>query len=203
MVFSTSGNSSPRIQPDRWEREIELQKTSNLTPSEASIYVARESGLSLSDIADVQGLSIQTVKNTLTTARKKINGEGTMEFYISKTNQSNNDSSMNKLNLSQVLSYLCRELGYDVLMMSHTIVIKGFDRTVPGDYSWFKDNVERMVDMIGTRNDAMASERAKRMVAVYKQRMMEQEVKTPMFGHAVLKYYLDRYYIPYDVNEVD
>lgn len=198
MALSTSHIGAVEI-PDRWEREIALQKTFGLSPSEAKLMVARDDGLTIDEIADLEGLSVQTVKNTLSNARKRMQGENDMEFYISRVYQNQSDNSMAKANLSQVLAYLCRCMGYNVNIMKHTIVIKGFRRDQPGDPQWFKANVERYVDMVGTRSDTGAQERAERIKGIYDNRI-EGESK---FGHAVLKYYLDHYYINYDINEVE
>lgn len=201
MALTTSDMANPNKKSERWDREIELQKSYDLSPSEASMLTARENGMSSSEIAEMEGLNVQTVKNTLTRARKKMSGDTNMEFFITKLSQNLGDNAMLKSNLALVLSALCREMGYQVRVMNHTIHIKDVPRNVPGDKAWFTSNVERRVDMIGTRSDAMADERAKRIKAIYDTAMAEQGIKEPMFGHTVLKYYLDRYYISYDVVE--
>ena len=201
MALTTSDLMNPNKKTERWDREIELQKSYDLSPSEASMLTARENGMTSSEIAEMEGLNIQTVKNTITRARKKMSGDNDMEFYITRLSQNVGDNAMIKANLSLVLSAVCREMGYSVRMMKHTIHIKGLPRDAPGDKTWFVNNVERRVDMIGTRSDDMADERAKRIKSVYDSAMAEQKITEPMFGHTVLKYYLDKYYISYDVVE--
>mgnify|MGYP002625289620 CR=1 FL=1 len=200
MVWNTSSPSVIKRE-DRWDREIELQKAYNLSPSEASLLVSKESGMSSSEIAELEGLNVQTVKNTISKARKKLNGNDTMDYYITRLSSNTGDNAMIKSNLSMVLAYICSEMGYDVRIMKHTIHIKGIPRNVPGDKRWFVDNIERKVDMLGTRSDIMASERAKRVKFVYDTAMSEQKILTPMFGHIVLKYYLDKYNIAHDIVE--
>lgn len=202
MAFSTS-NLPVQGQDGRWVREIELQKTFQLTQTEAKLTVARENGLSVQEIAEVEGLTVQTVKNKLTSAKKKITGDGSLEFFIIKQNTPNSDKAMRANNLARVIAEFCSQLGYKVTFMNHVFFIQGVPRQVPGDITWFVNNVERMVDMIGTRSDEGSRERASRMKDVYIRRWTEQGIATPMFGHAVIKHYLDKYFIPYDVNEAE
>lgn len=202
MAFSTS-NMGIQNQDGRWAREIELQKTFQLTQTEAKLMVAKENGQSVQEIAEVEGLTVQTVKNKLTSAKKKIVGEGMLEFYIIRQNTPNSDKAMRANNLARVIAELCQCMGYKVIFMNHVIVVRGLQKQTPGDINWFVNNVERLVDMVGTRSDAGSKERAERMMEAYKRRVMEQNVQEQMFGHAVMKYYLDKYWIPYDVYDME
>lgn len=202
MAMSISALTSSKDN-DRWGREIELQKALNLTQSEASIFVAKENGLTVEEIAEIEGVSARTVKNTISNARRKIQGESDMEIYISRVSPMRGESAMSKQNIILVIANLCKEMGCEVNILTHTIVIRNIKRSQVGDKQWFATNVERMVDMYGTRSDAMASERAKRIKSIYDTRMSEQRLEEPRFGHAVIRYYLDKNYIPYDVYDVE
>lgn len=201
MAYSTSDLVSETIS-ERWGREIELQKAMGMTPSEATIYTARENGLTIEEIAEKEALNVQTVKNVLTKARKKINGDMKMRFYIVKPNQSS-DRAVTEQNLIQVLSLMCRNMGLEVKMRPHIITVGAIERSCAGDVNWFKTNVERYVDMIGTRSDTACEERAKRIYDIYKAKMDEQGLTEPKFGHAVVKYYLDKFYLTYDIDECE
>jgi len=201
MAFSTSDMVRPKEQVERWDREVELQKSYGLSPSEAVMLVAKENGLTASEIAEMEGLNVQTVKNTISRARKKVTGESDMEFYISRISQIKGDTAMARQNVILVIANLCKEMGYDVRVLTHVVVISNVKKSVAGDKQWFASNVERYVDMYGTRNDMMAVERAKRIKDIYDKRMSEQGITETKFGHVVIKYYLDKNYIPYDVYD--
>lgn len=202
MVQSISELADDTPVKDRWQREIELQKVYDLSLSEASIVSANETGLSPKEIADLEGLNVQTVKNTLSNARKKLNREGIMEYYVIKSGSSN-ERAIREWNLSLVIAHLCERMGLKVRYHPHLIVISGISRSQVGNIKWFTANVERYVDMVGTRTEQSASERADRLYNKYMEKMTEQNIEEPMFGHAVIKFYLDRYAITYDVNETE
>lgn len=190
------------MERDRWSREIELQKSFGLTPSEASIFTARESGESVADIASSMGLNLQTVKNTLSNARRKLNRGTEMEIYIIKPTQ-NNDSSMYRMEVINVMVQLMSRItDAKIDDLTHIVKISGMDRGSPGDYTWMNANVFRYIDPLGMKGRDMPDERAERMTSLYKQKIAEQGVTGPMMGFSVLRYWLDKYFVQYDIIEV-
>ena len=202
MALSMSEMTGDMGNQDRWDREIELQKVYQLSSSEATMMSAKELGLSPKEIAEREGLNVQTVKNTLSNARKKLNREGNMEYYIIKSSTAN-ERAVREWNISLVIANLCKRMGMTVKFRPHLIIIKNIPRSQSGNFKWFSANVERYVDMIGTRTERSAEERAERLYGKYIEKMTEQNVEEPMFGHSVIKYYLDRYAITYDVDETE
>lgn len=184
----------------RWEREIELQKVHGLTPSEATLYAFREAGLTVSEIAEMSGWTVQAVKNAISIAKRKINGERQMELYILRQGQANDPDGL-KGNITDVLAEFCkRTTDMQVDYLTHITRIHNIDSRCPGDIEWMNSNVFRYVSLVGTRSKHSSSDRADSLFNVYKEKMETQGIQTPMMGVAVLRYWLDRYMITYDIG---
>lgn len=197
MRTADDGHVSGR---DRWAREIELQKAFGFTPSEASTYTSYEQGESVADIASSAGLSVQTVKNVLTNARRKLSGGGSMEIYIIRPHQRDDGTMIRMYAVDVLLQFLMRAMtDVRVDYLTHVIRVSGLSRSVPGDVAWMNANVFRYIDLTGLRGREDPTTRAERIMEVYREKL-----PTPsdcMMGFAVVKYWLDQNYVNYDIME--
>lgn len=184
---------------DPWDREIELQKAFEMTPTEAMMLASFERGASIREMAERNALSEQTVKNTLSNARRKMKGKN-MEIYILKQATSSDGDAVKSYMVNALVRFYAKVADVKTDSMTHIIKVSRIDRSKPGDVQWMNDNVFRIVDLIGNRNSGSPSERASRIADVYNERMADTD-GTPKMGHAVVKYWLDKYYVKYDVIE--
>lgn len=182
---------------ERWSREIELQKIYAMTPTEASYYTSHEAGYSVEDIAEMNAVQMQVVRNTLSSARSKLRGGRGLEILIIRPVKEDAGASR-KMNALEVLCELCRRTtDMRIQRLRHVIRIYQIDKSVPGDISWMNDNVFRYYDLVGTRSQDEVIARVDGMMSAY-ERASPQGC---MMGYAVLRYWLDKWYMNYDIVE--
>ena len=143
---------------------------------------------------------IEKIQNAISIAKRKINGERQMELYILRQGQANDPDGL-KGNITDVLAEFCkRTTDMQVDYLTHITRIHNIDSRCPGDIEWMNSNVFRYVSLVGTRSKHSSSDRADSLFNVYKEKMETQGIQTPMMGVAVLRYWLDRYMITYDMG---
>lgn len=181
-----------------WMREITLQKVHGLGPNEAAYWVEREDGMTMSESAERHGVTFYTVRTSLWRAKMKIAGEaGDKDMLILVKGRDGDVRDGVKYPASMVLLGLAsRIMEVPVHELDSTAVMILPRRD--GDLAWMQEHVFRYFTMEGTYiQDAPAL--ADKMYAKF-----QDEDGTPdKMGIAVIRYWLDKWYMSYDVLGVE
>lgn len=186
-----------------WYREIELQKVFGLSPCEARYFAWFDGGLSSARIAEICGVSVNTVGATLQKARvkmKKVQGR-TVQFMIVKGNKDNEGTAIRQHSVAPVARFVAKCLGAEYFEGRHIISVSGIDASAAGDLKWCMDNVLRFVYWEGVSNNEEEDEAvAEKLMDAYE---LRHEEGTPCpVGIALLRFVLDSKFMEYDVIEV-
>lgn len=177
-------------------REIELQHTYGFSPTEAELYASKESGLSITEIADRYKVSSQTISNILHKARVKLeNGDRKMEVLIIKVPYGSANYTIHTNAIEVIANFVANALNLKITEKNHTIRIEGLDGGKPGDVSWLMNNVFRWIDVLGTRNPEETRTRVNRLL----NKLNEYPDKDGKVGYSILLKYLDDWFIHYDI----
>lgn len=173
-----------------WTRETELIRAYGMTRQEARIYAMREAGCGISDIAIAVGAGGQTVKNTLTNARRKMDGDTEIIIY------DRYEKSPVKTGILDTLMELCRlttDLGMERL--HYSTILTG---SVAGDAVWMNDHVFRYADLHTAQSSDTPQARARRIADLYARET--EGISEPKMGYSVVLSVLDTNFIAYDIR---
>lgn len=179
---------------DRWSREIELQKTFGLSPTESRYATCRENGWSCWRIASDLGVSVKTVRSLLGRADAKMTKKGEQTLIILKGDADREGTAVKQRAIYNVLLFVSKVLGRPVYRGTKVYAI-----TLPksdGDAQWLKDNVFRYIDIVGASSDAESEATANRLEAMYNDKNGNGPQRV---GISILRRYLDDMYMQYDV----
>lgn len=187
-----------------WQREIELQKLYGMSPVEAMYFSEREDGLTTASIAEVHGTSVCTVRNLIQKGLNKMRTSGRkiteMDWKGMVTvlvGDMGNVRDAVKFPAAYALIRFASELeGTEPQLGKYVVMAPFLNRE--GDVQWMWENVLRFCSLEGMRMqevDAMVE----KMLRLYR----EANGTPDRMGMKVLVYWLDRWYMRYDVWEVE
>lgn len=183
---------------DNWFSEIELQKVFSLSPKEAYCHVCAENGMKASEIAEVSGISPNTVKVLIQRGANKMKKDTKKaSVIVIKGNRDVEGVAVKQHAIEVVMNFVALALDIPFKNLNHTYVLEGIDSNKPGDVQWLKERVFRKVDIMGTTNPAESKMRAEKLLSVYNTANEGQE----KVGLGIVKYYLDQMYMQYDITE--
>lgn len=164
-----------------------MQKTS-VTPNKDSIPMEEKIDTYIDDI--IEDFDDAPVLKTVSMAR--------VSFVIALGNEMNAHTSSQN-NIAKVLANLTRILAPEssVLIGKHTVLIEM--PKIKGDFTWFREKVERKADLIGTRTPEEAISKAEKIAEVYRNLCPIEEL--PKFGCDVVEGYIRAYNMMYDKME--
>lgn len=184
-----------------WDREIALQKVYGMGPVEALYWAEKEGGLSIGDSAQLHGVSYYTVRTMLQRAKMKVSGESedkgwdSLLIVLSGTEGDIRDA-VKVPAIVTIMTFASKITGAPIHKGNHLYAIpmgKG-----SGDIKWMNENVFRYVGVEGTVIQDV-EQKAQKLYEMY-----ERAGGTPdKMGLGVLMYWLDNWFMKYDVWTVD
>lgn len=97
--------------------------------------------------------------------------------------------------IETVLEFLKGATGCDYFSGRHSYIMRLPD--TPGDEAWLRRNCIGEGDIVGSTSINDSEERAKKCLARYE----EKKMGVDRAGHSLLKYYLEHFYMKYDIWE--
>lgn len=172
--------------------ELELQRVYGLSKSEARLYMMKQDGLTLSDIADYNNVSLQDVKNTLTRANTKIK-EMTHPMNLITINQAN-EQLMRKSVAEMALRILAMDQKLTQFYKgTHSIVLFGVSPNL-GDTDFVVKNIFTKIDPLA-RNENDVKVKSEQIYRMY----LDLGGKPGEMGYGWVRWLFDKYYVKYDI----
>lgn len=189
-----------------WMREIALQKTYGMGPTEAMYWAEHEDGLTMVESADMHGVTFYTVRTMLQRAKMKISGvsgENMAEenrttrgldtmVVVCRGVEGNVADSVKYAAMLAIMRFVSDITGSPVFEGKNVTVILTPRRT--GDVRWLMSNVFAHVNPQGC-NIQQVPAVVERMRHLYEEAGGDPE----KVGTGILRYWLDQMYMKYDV----
>ena len=190
-----------------WMREIVLQKTYGMGPSEATYWAEREDGLTMVESADLHGVTFYTVRSMIQRAKMKISGATTGEsreeenratrgldtmIVVCRGVEGNVADSVKYAAISAIMRFVSDVTGAPVFEGRNVAVILTPRRA--GDVRWLLSNVFSHVNPQGCNMQQVPA------VAAKMRKCFDEAGGDPeKVGTAIIRYWLDQMYMKYDV----
>lgn len=185
---------------DRWIRETELQRVYGLGTLEARYTVLSEDGLDRGEIAGMNGVSVNTVRNMVHRAGIKMRERegGRTRLVIPYGHELKDFERARENAMRVVLGVVTEALGTELREGRHVMYMDL--PTESGDTAWLLDNVFRYVDPYGT---ITGPERDRRVRLIVEKAEAASPEWADRVGLGVVMYYLDRMGVPHDLFDID
>lgn len=183
---------------DNWMSEIELQKVYALSPREAFCQVSARNGLKMSEIADLAGISPETVHTFLQRGQIKMKRDSKKVDIILIKGDYKVEGVQLKLDAAKVLlKFVSRVLEIPFVDGKNLMGLHDLDPAKPGDAQWMVQNVFRKLDLLGVHTEPAIDMRVDKLIEIYKSANEGQE----KVGTAIIQYYFDQMYLKYEYWE--
>lgn len=168
--------------------ELTLQYALDLSKNEARVYAMRIEGYSPTEIADMMGLSVQTVNNTMHSVNKKKRDK----MHISVVIQ---DDNTHKAMADMALKVLATDTNNQNLHIGRfQEILFDVDKANIGNVDFITNEVLRQIDPI-VHNELEANKKAKEIYSMY----LQLGGKKGQMGYGWVVWLFNKFRVKYDI----